>query len=314
MTDADGWSEWPAPAKLNLFLRITGRRADGYHRLQTVFQLLDWGDSIRLRLRTDGAIVRIGDNAGVEADADLAVRAAQELQKVSGSPLGCEIEVIKRIPLGGGFGGGSSDAATILVALNRLWNLGLDGTALARLGAALGADVPVFVRGENAWAEGIGDELRPLALPPAWYLLVDPGVPVRTAELFQASDLTRDAAPVTIRDFDMGSAPGSDRIGSVRSGASRSGSGRSGSGQSGLQLGNAFEPLLRRRIPAIAAALDALSVVAPARVTGSGSGCFAAFADRESAQIALQAMPTGLRAWIAQGAAHSPLLDRLQQI
>ncbi len=298
VTDADDWSEWPAPAKLNLFLRITGRRKDGYHRLQTVFQLLDWGDTIRLRLRSDGVIVRVGDNAGVEADADLAVRAAQELQKVSGSPLGCEIEVIKRIPLGGGFGGGSSDAATTLVALNRLWHLGLDGTALARLGAALGADVPVFVRGENAWAEGIGDELRPLALPPAWYLLVDPGVPVRTAELFQAPDLTRDAAPVTIRDFDMGSAPGSDR---------------SGSSRSGLQLGNAFEPLLRRRIPAIAAALDALSVVAPARVTGSGSGCFAAFADRESAQTALQAMPAGLRAWIAQGAARSPLLDRLQQ-
>ena len=285
--DADGWSEWPAPAKLNLFLRITGRRADGYHQLQTVFQLLDWGDTIRLRMRDDGAIVRIGSNDGVPKDTDLAVRAARTLQRAGGISLGCEIEVIKRIPAGGGFGGGSSDAATVLVALNQLWKVGLDIDALATLGLALGADVPVFVRGENAWAEGIGDSLQPLALSPAWYLLVNPGIHISTGELFLAADLTRDAQPVTIRDFNGGAAPGSS-------------------------LGNAFEPLLRRQEPAIAAALDALSTFGLARVTGSGGGCFVAFADRGSAQAALQALPSAMHAWIAQGVERSPLLDRLE--
>jgi 4-diphosphocytidyl-2-C-methyl-D-erythritol kinase len=287
--DAYGWSEWPAPAKLNLFLRITGHRADGYHQLQTVFQLLDWGDSIRLRLRDDGAIVRIGGNEAVEEVADLAVRAARELQRAAGILWGCEIEVIKRIPVGGGFGGGSSDAATVLVALNKLWKAGLDLDDLAALGMTLGADVPVFVRGRNAWAEGIGEALQPLALAPAWYLIVDPGVRVPTAALFQAADLTRDAPPVTIRDFTGGVPPG-------------------------LSLGNAFEPLLRRQEAAIAAALDALSVFGLARVTGSGGGCFVAFANHGSAQAALAALPSGLRAWIAQGVERSPLLDRLEQM
>lgn len=289
VTGTEDWSEWPAPAKLNLFLRVTGRRADGYHRLQTVFQLLDWGDTIRLRVRADGVIARIASINGVAEDADLAVRAARALQTCSGTSLGCEIEVIKRIPVGGGFGGGSSDAATVLVALNRLWKAGLDMDELAALGLALGADVPVFVRGENAWAEGIGEELRPLVLPPAWYLIVDPGVHVPTADLFQAADLTREAPPVTILDFVGGVPPGSN-------------------------LGNAFEPLLRRQEPAIGAALDALSAFGLARVTGSGGGCFVVFADRDSAQAALQALPPGLRAWIAQGAPRSPLLDRLQQM
>ena len=287
--DTDSWSEWPAPAKLNLFLRITSRRADGLHNLQTVFQLLNWGDTIRLRVRDDGAIVRIGSNDGVPEDTDLAVRAARTLQQAGGISLGCEIEIIKRIPAGGGFGGGSSDAATVLVALNRLWKVGLDIDALATLGLALGADVPVFVRGENAWAEGIGDALQALALSAAWYLVVDPGIHISTGELFRAPDLTRDAQPVTIRDFTGGAPPGSN-------------------------LGNVFEPLLRRREPAIAAALDSLSKFGLARVTGSGGGCFIAFVDRDSAQAALQALPSAMHAWIAQGAPHSPLLDRLHQI
>lgn len=292
--DTDSWSEWPAPAKLNLFLRVTGRRADGFHDLQTVFQLLDWGDTIRLRVRADGEIVRSSGNEGVSENVDLAVRAALALQQASGSTLGCDIAIDKRIPLGGGFGGGSSDAATVLVVLNRLWGIGFTPDRLATLGVALGADVPVFVHGQNAWAEGIGEELQQLVLPPAWYLLVDPGVHVPTGELFRAPDLTRDAPPVTIRDF----------TGGVPLGPSRSGS----------NLGNAFEPLLRRRQPAIAAVLDALSAFGPARVTGSGGGCFVAFADHEPAQAALQALPHGTRAWIAQGAAQSPLQDRLQQI
>src|SRR5690554_5216498 len=184
---ADGWSAWPAPAKLNLFLRITGRRDDGYHSLQTVFRLLDRGDTVRLRVRADGVIRRHGASpAGVPESEDLLLRAARLLQEAAGSGQGADIGVEKNIPIGGGFGGGSSNAATVLVALNRLWNAGLAPRELASLGLRLGADVPVFVHGRTAWAEGVGEKLDPLALAPAWYLLVDPGIRVATAELFQA--------------------------------------------------------------------------------------------------------------------------------
>jgi 4-diphosphocytidyl-2-C-methyl-D-erythritol kinase len=281
MTAADlgGWSDWPAPAKLNLFLRIVGRRPDGYHRLQTVFQLLDWGDTVRLRLRDDGQVRRAGaPGYGVAEADDLVVRAAKLLQKEANIGQGADIEVIKRIPLGGGFGGGSSDAATVLVALNHLWRAGLDEDRLAALGLRLGADVPVFVRGRSAWAEGVGEELTPLALPPAAYLLVDPGVSVPTAELFQTPDLTRDAAPATIADF-----------------------------VSGSELGNAFEPVLRRRSEAVEAALQALSQLGPAALTGTGGGCFARFGARADAEAALSRLPPGLRGWVAEGVAVSPL-------
>lgn len=273
------WSLWPAPAKLNLFLRITGRRADGYHLLQTVFRLLDWGDSIRLRLRDDGRIVRHGASvAGVSEDQDLTVRAAKLLKESANVAQGADIVIEKRIPAGGGFGGGSSDAATVLVALDALWGTGLGVDRLAELGLSLGADVPVFVRGDNAWAEGVGEALSPIALAPAWYLLVDPGVHAPTAALFQSAELTRDAAPATISDF-----------------------------VSGMPLGNAFEPVLRLREPAVEAAFVALSRVGTPRLTGSGSGCFVEFATRESAEAALTAVPSGLRAWTAAGVARSPL-------
>jgi len=191
--DADGWSWWPAPAKLNLFLHITGRRADGYHELQTVFRLLDWGDRIGLRLRADGQVRRQGDGlAGVAEADDLAVRAAALLQSFANVGQGADIIVEKRVPAGGGFGGGSSDAATVLVVLNRLWQAGLDEDALAALGLRLGADVPVFVRGHNAWAEGVGERLQPVTLAPAWYVIVEPGVHVPTPALFADPDLTRD--------------------------------------------------------------------------------------------------------------------------
>lgn len=274
-----GWSSWPAPAKLNLFLRIVGRRQDGYHRLQTLFRLLEWGDTVHLRIREDGVVARHGAGLpGVPASADLAVKAARLLQKSANVRQGADILVEKRIPLGGGFGGGSSDAATVLVALNHGWGLGLPFEALGALGRELGADVPVFVHGRNAWAEGVGDILAPVDLPPAWYLVADPGVHVATAELFQAPDLTRNAATAKIADF-----------------------------VSGTLLGNAFEPVLRRREPAVEAAFAALSRVGSPRLTGSGSGCFVEFPDRASAEAALAELPERLRAWVVAGAAVSPL-------
>ena len=282
MPDGD-WSAWPAPAKLNLFLRIVGRRPDGYHQLQTVFQLLDWGDTVRIRRREDGEIRRVGsDDYSVPESADLVVRAAILLRKTTNTHLSADISVEKRIPLGGGFGGGSSDAATVLVALNRLWGTGLSKDQLAALGLQLGADVPVFVRGRNAWAEGVGELLSPIDLPAAAYLIVDPGVSVPTGELFQAPELTRDAAPATISDF-----------------------------VSGTVRGNAFEPVLRRLHPAVDSALSVLSQYGEACLTGTGGGCFVRFASREPAEAALRDLPPGLKAWVAMGARRSPLLDAL---
>lgn len=290
-TRLPGGGCWPAPAKLNLFLHITGRRPDGYHVLQTVFRLLDWGDSVHVRVRDDGVIRREGDSvAGVAEADDLMVRAAKLLQKEANVSQGADIAVEKRIPSGGGFGGGSSDAATVLRVLDRLWGCGLGEDALADLGLRLGADVPVFVRGRNAWAEGVGEVLTPVDLPPAWYLIADPGVHAPTASLFQAPELTRNAAPATISGFV------SDPTGQ------------------GLALGNAFAPVLCRREPSVQATLDALAAASglPARLTGSGAGCFVEFTTRCSAEDALARLPAGLRAWVAAGAARSPLLDQLE--
>lgn len=284
-TSHAGWSLWPAPAKLNLCLRIVGRREDGYHLLQTVFQLLDWGDTVRLRVRDDGQVRRASASGYVVPEAqDLVVRAAELLRKEANIAQGADIAVEKVIPLGGGFGGGSSDAATVLVALNRLWGAGLDEDRLAGLGLQLGADVPVFVRGRSAWAEGVGEQLVPLALPPAAYLVVDTGVSVPTAELFQTPDLTRDAAPATIADFVSGSA-----------------------------LGNAFEPVLRRRSEAVEATLQVLSQLGPAALTGTGGGCFVRFGARADAEAARRRLPQGLRSWVAEGVSLSPLHRALAQ-
>lgn len=240
---ATDWSNWPAPAKLNLFLRITGRRNDGYHDLQTVFRLLDWGDEVQLRVRADGRIERDGEVPGVPAESDLAVRAARLLQQRANTPWGADIRIDKRIPMGGGLGGGSSDAATVLVALNHLWRTGLDVDVLAGLGRQLGADVPVFVRGHSAWAEGVGELLAPLALPRRTYVVVDPHESVSTGALFQAPELTRNAPQATISSF-----------------------------VSGESVENAFEPVVRARYPRVAAALDWLGGFGPARLSGSG-GC-----------------------------------------
>ena len=284
-----GWSRWPAPAKLNLFLRVTGRLADGYHALQTVFRLLEWGDLIRLRPRPDGVIRRLGAAVpGVAAEADLAVRAACLLQTAANSGQGADIIVEKHIPVGAGLGGGSSNAATVLCALNRLWRANLSTDQLAELGQRLGADVPVFVRGHNAWAEGTGERLTPIDLPIAWYLLVHPGVAVATASLFQAADLTRDCQPVTIASFVA------DTF------------------RQGAMLGNVFESVLRRREPTVEAAFTALAGVGTPRLTGTGSSVFVEFAAREPAERALAALPPGLRARLVRGAQRSQLLDALE--
>lgn len=278
------WGEarvWPAPAKLNLFLHVTGRRPDGYHTLQTVFQFLGIADGIGLRVEPGGGIRLSAPLPGVAPERDLTVRAARLLQAEAGSDLGVTITVDKRLPLGGGLGGGSSDAATVLVVLNRLWGIGFSIDRLAELGLRLGADVPVFVRGQAAWAEGVGERLTPVTLPEPWYLVVVPDVTVSTAEIFSAPELTRHTPPITIADF------------------------LSGGG------GNDCEPVVRRRYPEVGRALDWLGRFAPARLTGTGACVFAPFADRSIAQQALAQLPAGWRALLARGRNRSPLYEVL---
>jgi 4-diphosphocytidyl-2-C-methyl-D-erythritol kinase len=280
MTDA--WTAWPAPAKLNLFLHIVGRRADGYHRLQTVFQLLDWGDTIRLRVREDGVISRVAGLENVAAEDDLVVRAARALQSASGCKFGADIAVEKRIPAGTGLGGGSSDAATVLVVLNALWKTHLSADALAEVGRRLGADVSVFVRGRSAWAEGVGDELTAIDLPPRHFVIVDPQIAVSTAALFQAPELTRDTPPTTISRY-----------------------------LAGMETANAFAPVARRRFPRVAAALDWLGRFGEARLSGSGGCGFAAVASQRDAEDIVRQCPPPFRAWTARGVNRSPLHEAL---
>ncbi|HWR95572.1 MAG TPA: 4-(cytidine 5'-diphospho)-2-C-methyl-D-erythritol kinase [Arenimonas sp.] len=284
MNDA-AWTVWPAPAKLNLFLRVTGRRPDGYHALQTVFQLLKWGDTIRLRVRQDGLVERIGTPSyGVPAEQDITVRAARALQRAAGSPLGVDIAVDKQIPLGGGFGGGSSDAATVLVALNHLWRLSLSVDRLAGIGLELGADVPVFVRGRNAWAEGVGEKLTAVHLPEAWYLLIDSAVHVPTHELFQSPQLTRDQKLVKIESY-----------------------------VSGSLLENAFEPVVRQLQPRIDRVFESMARFGKVALTGTGGGCFMRFDSKEAACEAQVKLPDGYRSWVVESASESPLLQAVTQ-
>ncbi len=269
---------WPAPAKLNLFLHVTGRREDGYHRLQTIFQFLDYGDRLRFTLREDGDIRRVQPLPGVSEAADLTVRAARLLQAESGTPKGADIELDKRLPMGGGLGGGSSDAATTLVALNRLWGTGLDEDALAGLGLRLGADVPVFVRGRAAWAEGVGEVLEPVNLPEPWYVVLCPPVHVSTAEVFADPRLRRDCPPITIRDFLEGRA-----------------------------TENVCEPLVRARHPEVDAALRALAAHGPARMTGTGACVFAALESEAAARLTWQKLSGNWKGFVVKGVNRSPL-------
>ena len=276
---------WPAPAKLNLFLHIVGRRADGYHELQTCFQFVDLCDDITLAVRADGDIRRARGAAGVDAEADLCVRAARALKAATGCALGADIDVLKRIPMGAGLGGGSSDAATCLVALNQLWGVHLPVDALTDLGLALGADVPVFVRGRAAWAEGVGEKLTPLRPPRAPrepdYLIVKPNVFVSTGVVFQDPELTRDSPPITIDGF-LESGGGNDCVGVVR-----------------------------RRYPEVGAALDWLSQFGRARMTGTGACVFLEVASRELVGDMLREMPPAFEAFAVRGLNDSPLLARV---
>lgn len=273
--DRDG--AWLAPAKLNLMLRVLGRRADGYHRLQTVFQFLDRCDRLYVEGRHDDRIERAAGPAGVPPDQDLVVRAAVALRCASGSALGATIRVDKRLPMGGGLGGGSSDAATALHALNQLWQLGLSNAELAAIGLQLGADVPVFVRGEAAWAEGVGETLTAVELAMPWYLVLVPPCHVSTAVVFGHPRLTRDSAPIRLGDFLRGDAR-NDCLATVLA---------------------AF--------PVVKAAYDWLAEHAEARLTGTGACLFAAMPSREEAVRLAEMVPLGVSAFVARGCNRSPL-------
>lgn len=277
-----GWQDaWPAPAKVNLFLHVTGRRADGYHELQTAFRFIDYADTLRFSPRTDGRVVMRRALPGVPPERDLCVRAAGLLKSATGCPGGVEIELDKRIPMGGGLGGGSSDAATTLIALNRLWNLDLTRSELQRLGLQLGADVPVFVFGRNAFAEGVGEELTPLELPAAWYLVLIPPVEVPTAAVFAAPELTRDTKPIKITAFFEG----------LKQRALR----------------NDLEPVASNRYPEVARHLAWLNGHGEARMSGSGACVFAGFPTQSEALQAQAQMPREMRGFVARGLEQHPL-------
>ena len=286
---AAGCRFWPAPAKLNLFLHVTGRRADGFHDLQTLFQLLDWGDEIGLEVTGDARVERVEGPKLIPPGDDLVIRAALALQTATGTRQGARIWLRKRIPLGGGLGGGSSDAATVLRVLNQLWATGLKLAELAALGLKLGSDVPVFIHGSSAWAEGRGERLTPIALAEAWYLIIHPGVAVATASIFQAPELTRNSPLITIRALSPD--------------------------QPGHETRNDCEPVVRDAYPAVAEALDWLSARAvarmgeraSARLSGTGSCVFAPFACAADAERVAARVPDEWRSFVARGVNRSPL-------
>lgn len=274
----------PAPAKLNLFLHVVGRRPDGYHLLQTLFRFIDFSDTLHFTVRADGTVRRLTPIAGVPEEQDLCVRAARLLQRETGCKFGVDIRLEKRIPMGGGLGGGSSDAATTLLALNRLWRLGLGRTRLMALGLELGADVPVFIFGENAFAEGVGERLQAYSLPEAWYLVLFPPVAVPTALIFTHPELTRDSISLKIRDLAM------------------------------HRLGNDLQAVVCRLFPEVEQHLAWLAQHAPAMtegplMTGSGACVFAGFREEAAAREVFGRLPAGMRGVVARGLARHPLHD-----
>jgi len=274
---ADG--AWLAPAKLNLMLRVLGRRADGYHQLQTVFQFIDRCDRLFFDPRSDGRIERIDGPAEIPPEQDLVVRAARALAEASGCRSGISIRVDKRLPMGGGLGGGSSDAATTLQALNQLWGTGLSVERLAAIGLRLGADVPVFVRGTAAWGEGVGETLVPIELPRPWYLVLTPSCHVATGAIFGDPGLTRDSAPITLADFLRGDA-----------------------------ANDCLETVLGH-YPEVREAFDWLADRADAKLTGTGACLFAALPTQAAAEQLLAEVPSTIPAFVARGQNRSPLFD-----
>ncbi len=270
---------FPAPAKLNLFLHVAGRRADGYHLLQSVFRLIDHADTVHLDLRHDGRIVRQGDLAGVSEDHDLTVRAARLLQPYARPGAGVNIRLDKLLPMGGGLGGGSSDAATVLLALNRLWDVNLSRESLQALALRLGADVPVFVFGQTAFAEGVGEILHPIGAPAAWYVVLTPPVQVPTAAIFAAPELTRNTPSLKIAPFSAGM-------------------GR-----------NDLESVVVGRYPEVRRHLQWLGQFGEARMTGSGACVFASFATEDAARSVLRRLPATMQGFVAQGLDKHPLYD-----
>ena len=273
-----GWeSAYPAPAKLNLFLHVVGRRPDGYHLLQTLFRFVDHGDTLHFSPRSDGRVVLETPLPGVPPEDDLTVRAAQLLQRETGCKQGVGIRLEKRLPLGGGLGGGSSDAATVLLALNHLWQLGVTRSRLQEMGLSLGADVPVFVFGRNAFAEGVGEALQAVDLPSSWYVVLEPPVAVPTAAIFGAPELKRDTPVMCAAEWQ----PGSGR--------------------------NDLEPVACSRFPAVAESIAWLAEIVPAQMSGSGACVFAEFPNREEAEAVLARLPSGWRGWSAAGLERHPL-------
>ena len=272
----------PAPAKLNLMLHITGRRDDGYHLLETVFQFIDLADRIEFTTNESGEIRRLPGNSPVAAEADLMIVAATLLQTRFEVGMGVSIDIDKNIPIGGGLGGGSSNAASCLLALNHLWGLNLTLDQLAEIGLELGADVPVFVHGRAAWASGIGEELQDIELEEPVYLVIDPKISVSTAQIFAAQELTRNCDPLTIRAFLRGAGT------------------------------NVCEPVVRKRYPEVAAAIDWLSRFVPARMSGTGSCVFAACDSLEHAEEVKSRVPEKWGAYVARGLNRNPLHRQLE--
>lgn len=287
----------PAPAKLNLFLHIVGRRTDGYHLLQSVFQLIDHGDLLHFQLRGDHVLRRRTEIPGVPEEQDLIMRAARLLQaevlaRTGALPPGVDIAIDKRLPMGGGLGGGSSDAATTLMALNHLWQAGLTREQLMALGLPLGADIPFFIFGEPAFVEGVGEAMREVAVPQCWYVVIEPGVAVPTASIFSAIDLTRDTKPVKITDF------------------SRHLEHQNGLGGFGK---NDLQQVASRLFPPVAEAIEWLAGYGEARMTGSGACVFCAFSDQEQADAVLRKVPAIWIAWKAKALNRHPLLAMLER-
>jgi len=268
---------FPAPAKLNLMLRVIGRRPDGYHLLQTVFRFVDYGDEIAIAVRDDGVVSRERDLPGIPAASDLTLRAARLLKDRAGTAAGAHLDLCKRLPLGGGVGGGSSDAATVLLALNHLWGTGLTRAELQALALELGADVPVFIFGRSAFGEGIGERLSPIDLPPAWYLVLTPPVQVATTRIFSDPELKRDSKPINIQGFSVASAT------------------------------NDLEALVCRLYPAVARNLEWLKAHGPAMMTGSGACVFAWFETEAAARGVLSQLPPDMSGFVARGVDCHPL-------